>query len=200
LAANQTSIAGALNRQSLREIASVGAIAVAAVVASAWAAPDLRGMFGAGLALLMLAIAVVDARHYIIPDALTAAAIALAFLNAGMDDGGAPLAGIAEAALRGAVLAAAFLAVRAVYGRVRGRQAIGLGDVKLAAVAGAWLGWMAMPIAVEIAALAALAAYGLRHLAGGAPIRLTEKVPFGLFFAPAIWVCWFVEGALLAPL
>jgi len=187
-------------RQGSFEISLVVALATAAVAASAWAAPGLRGMLGAGLAVLMLAIAITDARDFIIPDALTAGAFALALFNAGMDDNATVLEGVAEAVLRGLALAVVFLMVRAIYRRIRGRQAIGLGDVKLAAVAGAWLDWMMIPVAIEIAAFAALAVYGLRHLTGDQPIRLKQKVPFGLFFAPAIWVCWFVEGALLAPL
>ena len=57
------------------------------------------------------------------------------------------------ALLRGAVLALLFLGLRVLYRRVRGRDGIGLGDVKLAGVVGAWLGWVTIPIAVEIAAL-----------------------------------------------
>jgi leader peptidase (prepilin peptidase)/N-methyltransferase len=175
---------------------SVVIITITAAVASVWVAPGLHGTLGAILALLMLSIAVIDARHYVIPDELTATALCFALVNAGIDDN--VLEGLAEAALRGMALAVVFFAVRAIFSRIRGQQAIGLGDVKLAGVAGAWLSWMTMPVAVEIAALAALAAYGLRHLIGGQPIRLKEKVPFGLFFAPSIWVCWLIETALFA--
>ena len=42
-----------------------------------------------------------------------------------------------------------FLTVRMVYAQVRGRQGLGLGDVKLALVAGAWLDWMMIPIAID---------------------------------------------------
>ncbi|MGZ6244141.1 MAG: prepilin peptidase, partial [Candidatus Binataceae bacterium] len=73
------------------------------------------------------------------------------------------------------------------------------GDVKLAGVAGAWLGWLTIPIAVEIAALAALAAYGIRHYAAGRPFEAALKFPFGLFFAPAIWLGWLLDATLLAP-
>src|SRR4029077_10141433 len=41
------------------------------------ASPDLPGMFGAALALLMLAIAISDIRHFIVPDALSASAFGL---------------------------------------------------------------------------------------------------------------------------
>ena len=46
------------------------------------------------------------------------------------------------ALLRGAVLALLFLGAARRYRRLRGRDGIGLGDVKLAGVAGAWLGWL----------------------------------------------------------
>ena len=46
----------------------------------------------------------------------------------------------------------AFFAFRAGYRRFRGIEGIGLGDVKLAAVAGVWLDWVDLPVAVDIAA------------------------------------------------
>ena len=64
---------------------------------------------------------------------------------------------LADAALRGAVLAFAFLSLLILYRRLRGRDGIGLGDVKLAGVAGVWLDWWVLPGVIEIAALAALA-------------------------------------------
>jgi leader peptidase (prepilin peptidase)/N-methyltransferase len=149
----------------------------------------------------MLAIAAVDARYYIIPDELTLAALALAIANAGLEgwlDGwGAALEGVGAALLRGAVLAAGFLALRAVYHRLRGREGIGLGDIKLAGVAGAWLAWATIPVAVEIAALAALAVYVMRQFAGGRVVSATARLPFGLFLAPAIWLGWLLEATLL---
>ena len=105
----------------------------------------------------------------------------------------------ALAFVRGAALALLFYALRALYRRLRGRQGIGLGDVKLAAVAGAWLDWSTMPIAVEIAALAALGVIGVRHYASGQRLDAALKFPFGLFLAPSIWMCWLLEATLLAP-
>ena len=93
-------------------------------------------------------------------------------------------------------LVAGFLALRVAYFGVRGRHGIGLGDVKLAAVAGAWLGWTTIPVAIEIAALAALAVYVVRQFAGGRVMSATARMPFGLFLAPAIWVGWFLEQTL----
>jgi leader peptidase (prepilin peptidase) / N-methyltransferase len=152
----------------------------------------------AGLALIMVAIAIVDARRFIIPNELSVAGFALGLLHAGFA-GDAGLAAVAVAALRGLVLALVFLALRETYVRLRGRQGIGLGDVKLAGVAGAWLDWQMLPVAVEIAAVAALAAYLMRQLVRGRSIRSTGMLPFGLFFAPAIWLGWVLQVLLLAP-
>src|SRR5207237_8815363 len=133
--------------------------AAAGFASSLAAAPNAQGIAGGGLALLMLAIAVIDARHFVIPDELNIAALVLAFIHAGIQTSETAVAAIALAVLRGTFLSLAFLGLRIGYRKLRNRDGIGLGDVKLAAVAGAWLGWQTMPIAVQIAALAALAAY-----------------------------------------
>ena len=156
--------------------------------------PSALGVAGGGLAVLMTAIAIVDARRFIIPNELTAAALALGFLHAAIQ--GPVVEALANAALRGAVLAVAFLSLRVLYRRVRGRDGIGLGDVKLAGVAGVWLDWWVLPVAIEIAALAALAVYAMRFLHGRTSVRSMTKLPFGLFFAPAIWLGWLLESAL----
>jgi len=168
--------------------------AVAGIAASVLLLPDARGVAGGGLALLMIAIAVVDARRFIIPDELTIAALALGLVHAALLDTDAIMPSLATAALRGAVLALAFWGLRIAYGRLRGREGIGLGDVKLAGVAGVWLDWATMPVAVEIAALAALAVYAVKRFRGSRSVRRTIRLPFGLFFAPAIWIGWLLES------
>ena len=101
--------------------------------------------------------------------------------------------------LRGAVLALLFFGLRALYRRLRGREGIGLGDVKLAGVAGAWLDWLDDPDRDRDRG--ARGARGLRR----APLRARArrsmpalKFPFGLFLAPSIWIGWLLEVTLLA--
>jgi leader peptidase (prepilin peptidase) / N-methyltransferase len=178
---------------------AVGLTAIAAGLASIAAAPGAPGVLGAGLALIMLAIAVIDARQFIIPNGLVAAGFGLGLVHAGIASSTGVIEGVALATLLGAFLAAVFLAIRIGYRRVRGREGIGLGDIKLAAVAGAWLDWQTIALAVEIAALSALAVYALRQWVLGRPMRRTTRLPFGLFLAPAIWLCWLLDAALLAP-
>ncbi len=172
-------------------------LTLGAVAASLAAVPGLRGLIGAALALLMAAIAVIDARHFIIPNPLNAAAFVLGLVYAAVLAPGAMAEAVLVATLRAAVLALAFLTIRVVYRQLRGRDGLGLGDIKLAAVAGAWLDWLTLPIAVQIAALAALSIYLLRSLVLKRPLRATGRLPFGLFFAPAIWLCWLLEATLL---
>jgi leader peptidase (prepilin peptidase) / N-methyltransferase len=186
-----------LSGGSLRHVAGLAALAFALAVASILAAPGIAGYLGAGLAVTMLAIAAIDARFFIIPNELSALGFALALVHATALVPHAMGEAVALALLRGAVLALLFLGLRVAYRRVRGREGIGLGDVKLAGVAGAWLGWMTIPIAIEIAALSALAVYGVRHLTGGQPFNAALKFPFGLFLAPSIWLCWLLEVTIL---
>jgi leader peptidase (prepilin peptidase)/N-methyltransferase len=173
-------------------------VALLAVGASMAAAPGFEGIFGAALALLMLAIAIIDARQFIIPNILNAAGFMLGLLHAALHEPTFALEAAAMAAARGAALALVFLAIRILYARLRGRQGLGLGDVKLAGVAGVWLDWLTMPLVIEIAALTALAIYVLRHIFGR-PMSATTRLPFGLFLAPAIWLCWLLEATLLRP-
>ena len=193
---------GTGRRARLSRISFAIAVVLAAA-ASIAVMPDMRGVLGAGLALTMGAIALYDARHFIIPNALSAVALVLGLVHAGL---GAEIATpqlvaaeVAFALLRGPVAGGIFLAIKLGYERWRGRTGIGMGDVKLAAVAGVWLDWVAVIVAVELAALAAVGAYLLRHWVRGRPLRATNALPFGLYFAPAIWIAWLIEIVLLAP-
>ncbi len=181
-------------RRELITYAAFAAIACSIAIASLVAAPGRSGLLGGALGLLMLAIAAADARAFIIPDKLTVAAFLLALTNAANEGLESMPENIAVAALRGFVLALAFFALREIYLRLRHRHGIGLGDVKLAAVAGAWLDWTLIPVAIEIAALAALIAYIANQLVLRRPLCAAAKLPFGLFFAPAIWFCWLLNA------
>jgi leader peptidase (prepilin peptidase)/N-methyltransferase len=174
-------------------------VSVAAALASIVAAPDARGILGAGLALLMGAIALYDARHFIIPDILNAAALLLALAHAVALDPDAAAMQIALALARGAATGGVFLAVKLGYRWLRGREGLGLGDVKLAAVAGAWLDWFAILIAVELAVLAALGGHLVRTRLRRRPLRAAAALPLGLYLAPAIWVAWLVQTVVLWP-
>ena len=156
-------------------------------------APGMIGFLAAGLAIVMLAIAVIDWRTFTIPDWLNITGASLGIAYAAVREPDAMLEATAMAVLRGTVLALIFFALRYGYAKWRGRQGLGLGDVKLAFVAGAWLDWLTIPLAIQLAAFAALSAYLLRQLVSGQSMSATNRMPFGLFLAPAIWICWLLE-------
>jgi len=171
-------------------------VLVAAIGGSLVAAPGAEGLLGAFLAALMLAIAITDADHYMIPDQLSGAAVALALLRAGLVGPDADGRAVIWAALRAAAIALPLLLLMLGYRRWRGRDGLGLGDVKLAAVAGAWLGLVTVFAVIELAALSALGAYFLNAAFRNRPLKATAFLPFGLFLAPAIWIGWLVEALL----
>lgn len=163
------------------------------VLASLAIAPGAEGLYGAFLAALMLAVAANDARHYRIPNELTAAAFALALLRAGafVPDIGA------EALLwpltRAAATGLPLLLLMLFYRRWRGRDGLGLGDVKLGAVCGVWLDLATVVAVIELAALLGIGAYVANAALRRRPLRATAFLPFGLFLAPAIWIGWLGE-------
>jgi leader peptidase (prepilin peptidase)/N-methyltransferase len=166
---------------------------LAAVVGSLAAAPGLDGLCGAVLAALMLAIALTDMRRYIIPDELSGAALLLALFRAFAAGPDAGADAMVLAVLRAAAGALPLWGLMLGYRWWRGRDGLGLGDVKLAGVAGAWLGIVTLFAALELAVLAALGAYLLTGALRRSPWRAAAALPFGSFLAPAIWIGWLAE-------
>jgi leader peptidase (prepilin peptidase)/N-methyltransferase len=171
---------------------ALAATAAAILIASLTISTNARGALGAALGWLMLAIARSDARRFVVPDPLVAAAFVLGLVDAALaSDGG--LEAPAVAAAQGALAAGALLAIELFYRRLRGRSGLGLGDVKLAGVAGAWLSASSLPTAIELAALAALVAYSARQIRKRRRFRSASRLPFATFLAPSIWIVWLFE-------
>lgn len=133
----------------------------------------------------LLTLGWIDWRHTILPDALTLPLIVI----------GLAVAGVIEPErlwdpLLGVVFGYAGLwAVAWVYRRLRGREGLGLGDAKLLAAAGAWVGVTGLPSVLAGAAVAALAAAVGMMLAGRRLDRYSA-LPFGPFLAAATWLVW----------
>lgn len=172
---------------------------VAGCVASVAAAPGEAGAFGAALFALTLAIAIIDWKLLLIPNWLNALVLVLGLAQAAaLANDGLRWEAAAEALVRGATLGAVLLAVRAIYAKARGREGLGLGDVKLAGAGGLWVGWAMLPVIVEIATLSALAVFLIAPRLAGKPARWNARLPFGSFLAPAIWATWLIETWLSA--
>ncbi|MCB2053668.1 MAG: prepilin peptidase [Geminicoccaceae bacterium] len=148
--------------------------------------PSAAGWCAALVGWTLLAMVLVDLDHLVLPDALTlpllAAGLAVAVL--GTLDAAWPGPGPAPAAA-GVVLGGGGLwAVRTLYRRWRGREGLGLGDVKLFAAAGGWCGAEALPWVLLAAASGGL----LFAFAHGLDWRSTRPLPFGPALAAAFWV------------
>ncbi len=161
--------------------AGIGALSVAV-------APDLgHAVAGALFGWLLLALALLDARHFWLPDMLTAT-LALAGIAAGVA-GTEP--GLADRLIGGIVGFLLFALVRRLYRQLRGREGLGGGDAKLFGAIGLWLGWRMLPGVLFGAALAGLG-YGLLLLAAGRSLTRKSALPFGPFLALAGWGGWLV--------
>jgi leader peptidase (prepilin peptidase)/N-methyltransferase len=170
------------------ELAALAVAASAAWVLSGWL---LWASLGLGWTLL--ALAAIDLRHYVLPDLLT-----LPLIPAGL----AVALALDPALLPGHALGAllgfgAFALIGELYRRLRGRHGLGLGDAKLLAAAGAWLGWAALPGVVLIGAALALA-LALAQALGGAKLVLTGQVAFGPHLALAFWLVWLLGPLILS--
>ncbi|MEC7845882.1 MAG: prepilin peptidase [Gemmatimonadota bacterium] len=124
---------------------------------------------------ILFGIALTDARFYIIPDQFSLGGLVLglglAFLPGGID---------ALDALIGAIVGFGLLGSVAVVGKwMLKKDAMGLGDIKMMAMVGAFLGWAGVLLTVFLGALLGAVIFG--------PISYKTKklVPFGIFLAAA---------------
>ncbi|MEI9997221.1 MAG: A24 family peptidase [Rhizomicrobium sp.] len=164
------------------------AMEIAAFVIAAWAAFETEGWVLAASCLLgwtLLTLAAIDWRTGFLPDVLTlpliAAGLAIAYL---LDPGS-----LAEHAIGAAAGFIVFAVLSETYRRLRGRDGLGLGDAKLLAASGAWLGWGALPSVVLFAAIAGLALVLARRLTGHA-VQAAARIAFGPALAAATWIVW----------
>lgn len=135
------------------------------------------------LTAALAAISVIDWRTRRIPDALSLPLVA-AGLYFGHSAGASPFV---DHLVGAAVGYAALAAFGAGYFRLRGREGLGLGDAKLFAAGGAWLGWQALPLVLLTAALGGLAYVAIaRSIASDRDPRIA----FGPWLSLAIWLAW----------
>ena len=133
------------------------------------------------LCALLVIIAMIDARHGVIPDWANAALAVTGLVRAGLSIG-PPLDHAALAAVT--VFLSALLLHKAFIGW-RGRSGIGMGDIKFLAAAAIWTGLTALPTLVLIASISALLFLMLRSLAGFAVTR-HSSLAFGPHLAAGL--------------
>ena len=133
----------------------------------------------------LLSLSIIDLTTFRLPDAVT-----LPLIVAGLALAAAGLTGaVWMHALGAAVGYFSFAAIGWAYWRFRGIEALGLGDAKLLAAAGAWLGVMALPSVLLWAC-----ATGMTQAVFGAIFRgmetMQRPIPFGPGLALGIWLTW----------
>ena len=154
---------------------------------SAFASTHDAAITGASILLLttLVALSTIDWLTFRLPDALTLP-LAVAGLIVHWEGGQfAVLERLIAAAVGFGLLAGAACG----YEKLRGRAGLGLGDAKLYAAAGAWLGLAGLPSVMVYATIAALAAIAGSTVMGSR-VSLTSRLPFGPFLAVAIWIVW----------
>jgi leader peptidase (prepilin peptidase)/N-methyltransferase len=138
---------------------------------------------GAVLSFGLAWASMVDIDRFILPDILTLGLVVVG-LGVVLDDGLVA----AQSRTIGAAAGYGTLAlVAGVYQRLRGRSGLGMGDAKLLAVAGAWLGWIALPAVLLMASLGCLALVGAKAALRGSRMP-SGPIPFGPYLATSIWV------------
>jgi leader peptidase (prepilin peptidase) / N-methyltransferase len=159
------------------------ALAVPALLDPAPPLPVVLASLLLGAALI--ALSVIDLRTMRLPDALTLPLIAAGPLLAYVLDWDGVLWRLASAAAGFAFL----FAIASAYRALRGRAGLGLGDAKLLAAAGAWVGLEALPTVMlwgcASALVLVLAAVLLRM-----PVEGSTRIPFGPFLALGFWIAW----------
>lgn len=153
-----------------------------------WAAAHQSGplaLVTAAFGWTLLLIAVIDAEHYWLPDALTLPLLATGLIAAGVLAPGA----LADRAVGAAAGFAILWGLAWIYRRLRGRDGLGGGDPRLFAAIGAWVGWMGLPTVLLWACGLGLSLVAAR-LALRKPVAGRDQLPFGVFLAIGVWLTW----------
>jgi leader peptidase (prepilin peptidase)/N-methyltransferase len=142
-------------------------------------------------ACALIVLFAIDLRHRILPNVITLPGIAVGFVASwflppgwissllGLLAGGGVLLGIAEA-----------------YRRVRGQDGLGMGDVKMLAMIGAFLGWPLMVLTLVFASFTG-SIVGVGLMASGRG-DMQAALPFGTFLAVGALVAAVAGDPILA--
>jgi leader peptidase (prepilin peptidase)/N-methyltransferase len=148
--------------------------------------PSLGWLFAsAALAVTLAALSAVDLRDYRLPDIMTLPLVAAGVLASWWLELASPWWAMASAVIGFALLTG----VAMLYSRVRSRDGLGLGDAKLFAASGAWLGLEGLPAVLLVACGAAIVALLVMALRSQA-LSATTRIPFGPFLAFGTWIVW----------
>jgi len=144
--------------------------------------PTLLSLARAVFACALIVLFITDLQHKILPNVITLPGIVVGFVCSLFLPPGW------VSSLIGLVVGGGFLlAIAEAYYRVRGQEGLGMGDVKLLAMIGAFLGWKLVLLTLVFASFTGSLAGGLLIASGRGNMKYA--LPFGTFLA---------VGALLA--
>lgn len=160
----------------------VAAAIVGAGSMLAW--PGGAGLFGAAFGWTLLALLVLDVEHFWLPDRLTLPLVVTGLLGGIWFE-----PGLADRAIGATAGFVSLAGVAHGYRALTGRVGLGGGDPRLFAGIGAWLGWVALPFVLLLAASLGLVLV-LRDRLSGHPVTRHTRVPLGALLAASAWLVW----------
>lgn len=163
------------------EFASIAVVTWSAVLGAGTAIFIASCIFG----WMLLLLAAIDWRVQLLPDVLTLP-LMLSGLVASFI---LPLGAWRDHAIGAVAGFAIFAAVAWLYHRLRKREGLGLGDAKLSAAIGAWLGWQGLPTMLLWGSMLGLL-FALAMSLSGRRLQLSDRLPFGVFLAAGGWLVW----------
>ncbi|MGR3502557.1 prepilin peptidase [Pseudaestuariivita sp.] len=133
-----------------------------------------------GLALVLVRLSLIDLREFRLPDVYTLGLLATGFAVTVLFR----QVSLVEALIGAIAGYGLFWALGAWHFRRHGREGLGLGDAKLFAACGSWLGYAMLPFVLLVASLGALIFVLL--------IRGDQRarIAFGPWLALGFWVGW----------
>lgn len=134
------------------------------------------------LAIVLAWIATIDFHRYVVPNALSyALALGGVLYNALTGQ-----IGLIDSLLGGVLAFMTLFAVSFLFRRLRKKEGLGWGDVKLVSAVGFWLGWPPLPDLMLIASLMGLTIYALLHVVGRLP--RSGRIPFAPAICLSFWI------------
>ena len=174
----------------------VVAVELAAAGVAGWAAVSADSTdiwITCFLGWMLLTMAWIDFRTMLLPDLLTVPLLIVGLGYAAVVDPGT----LTDRLIAAAVGYLLLYTTAYVYRKIRGRDGLGLGDAKLLAALGAWLGLGNLPIVLFLAACLGLLAAAAAAALGGRRMTATTAIPFGPCLALSGWLLWLYGDSLI---
>ena len=147
-------------------------------------------MAGLILSFVLLVVSIIDLRHQIIPDVFSLGLLGAGLLLSPWNPllGGGTVARVLQSVV-GALAGFGVMFALAWGGeKIFKKEALGGGDIKLMAAAGAFLAWNGLFVALFVGSLAGTAAVVFLMALGR--LKRGDYMPFGPFLALGSWIAW----------